>query len=83
MVSKRVLLLAAMGLGALYLIHLLASDYQKIRKPAAKLAKFLISKRDLSAVSGDSHQLHSPEVKTSRHSGYVIFVSSNLHHIAD
>lgn len=56
------LLLAAMGLGALYLIHLLAGDYQKIRKPAAKLAKFLVSKRDLSAVM-DPHPPHPPEVK--------------------
>lgn len=48
--ALRLLLLAAMGLGALYLIHILAQDFQKIRKPAAKLAKFLISKRDLSAV---------------------------------
>lgn len=39
-----------MGLGALYLLHLLAQDYMKIRKPAAKLAKFLLSKRDLDAV---------------------------------
>lgn len=40
-----------MGLGALYLIHLLAQDYMKIRKPAAKLAKFLLTKRDLDAVN--------------------------------
>lgn len=40
-----------MGLGALYLLHLLAQDYMKIRKPAAKLARFLFSKRDLDAVS--------------------------------
>lgn len=39
-----------MGLGALYLLHLLAQDYMKIRQPAAKLAKFLLSKRDLDAV---------------------------------
>lgn len=45
----RVLLLAAMGLGALYLMHLLAQDYNKIRKPAMKLAKFLLTKRDVSA----------------------------------
>lgn len=38
-----------MGLGALYLLHLLAQDYMKIR-PAAKLAKFLLSKRDLDDV---------------------------------
>lgn len=40
-----------MGLGALYLIHVLAQDYMKIRKPAAKLASFLLSKRDLDAVN--------------------------------
>lgn len=47
----RLLLLAVMGLGALYLIHVLAQDYMKIRKPAAKLASFLLSKRDLDAVN--------------------------------
>lgn len=40
-----------MGLGALYVLHLLAQDYMKIQKPAAKLAKFLLSKRDLDAVN--------------------------------
>lgn len=44
-------MLAVMGLGALYLIHVLAQDYMKIRKPAAKLASFLLSKRDLDAVN--------------------------------
>lgn len=39
-----------MGLGALYLLHVLAQDYMKIRKPAARLATFLLSKRDLNAV---------------------------------
>lgn len=43
-----------MGLGALYLMHLLAQDYMKIRKPAAKLASFLLSKRDLDAVNSIS-----------------------------
>lgn len=53
-----------MGLGALYLIHLLAKDYMKIRKPAAKLAKFLLSKRDLRAVSSidKTKDIESPEV---------------------
>lgn len=37
-----------MGLGALYLLHILAQDYMKIRKPAAKLAKFLLTKREVS-----------------------------------
>lgn len=40
-----------MGLGALYLLHVLAKDYMKIRKPVQKLAKFLLTKRDLDAVS--------------------------------
>uniref|UniRef100_A0A336M0T1 CSON009836 protein n=1 Tax=Culicoides sonorensis TaxID=179676 RepID=A0A336M0T1_CULSO len=46
----RLLILAALGLGSLYVIHLLAQDYQKIRKPiqAAK-ALLNIGKRDLSA----------------------------------
>lgn len=48
---QRILLLFAMGLGALYLLHVLAGDYQKIRKPAAKLAKLLLTKRDLDAVN--------------------------------
>lgn len=39
-----------MGLGALYLLHILAQDYMKIRKPAARLAKLFLSKRDLDAV---------------------------------
>lgn len=38
-----------MGLGSLYLLHLLALDYMKIRKPAAKLAKLLLAKRDLNS----------------------------------
>lgn len=58
MVTKRLLLLLAMGLGALYLIHILAGDYQKIRKPAAKLARLLVSKRDVSAAL----EPHPPEV---------------------
>lgn len=40
----RVLLLAAMGLGALYMMHILAQDYNKIRKPVAKLARFFLNK---------------------------------------
>lgn len=47
---SRLLLLAVIGLGALYLLHVLAQDYMKIQKPAAKLARFLLSKRDLEAV---------------------------------
>lgn len=47
----RILLLAAMGLGAMYMMHILAQDYNKIRKPVAKLARFLIQKRDLNAAS--------------------------------
>lgn len=47
----RLLLLAAMGLGALYMMHLLAQDYNKIRQPVAKLARFLIHKRDTGAAA--------------------------------
>lgn len=45
----RILVLAAIGLGALYMMHLLAQDYNKIRKPVMKLARF-IGKRDVDAV---------------------------------
>lgn len=43
-----------LGLGALYVLHLLAKDYMKIRKPAMKLTKFLFTKRDVDAVSRNS-----------------------------
>lgn len=43
-----------MGLGALFLLHLLAQDYMKIRKPAAKLARLLLTKRDLDGVTSTS-----------------------------
>lgn len=59
----RLLLLAAVGLGALYMMHLLAQDYNKIRKPAMKLARFLLMKRDLNAVlstpPSSDHQVNS------------------------
>lgn len=45
----RIILLAAMGLGSLWMLHLLAQDYNKIRPPVAKLARLLISKRDVNA----------------------------------
>lgn len=47
----RLLLLAAIGLGALYVLHLLAQDFQKIRRPV-QAAKALLSlgKRDVSNV---------------------------------
>lgn len=52
----RIILLAAMGLGSLWMLHLIAQDYNKIRQPVAKLARLLISKRDLNAVldNGDN-----------------------------
>lgn len=46
----RIIILAAMGLGSLWMLHLIAQDYNKIRQPVAKLARLLISKRDLHAV---------------------------------
>lgn len=46
----RYLIMAAMGLGALYMIHLLAQDYNRIRKPVAAIAKALFTKRDVDSV---------------------------------
>lgn len=53
----RLILLAGMGLGALYMMHLLAQDFNKIRQPVAKLARLLISKRDLNAVLKDGNEV--------------------------
>lgn len=49
----RLILLAAMGLGSLYMLHILAMDFNRIRKPVTKLAKFLFmrSKRDVGDIS--------------------------------
>lgn len=52
----RILVLAAIGLASLYMLHLLAQDYNKIRKPVMKLARFL-GKRDTNTV------LHRNEAK--------------------
>lgn len=46
----RIIMLVAMGLGSLWMIHLIAQDFNKIRQPVAKLARLLISKRDVNAV---------------------------------
>lgn len=46
----RVLVLAAMGLGALYVIHLLAQDFNRIRQPVTRFLQTFISKRDLRAM---------------------------------
>lgn len=56
------MILAALGLGSLYMMHLLAQDYNKIRKPAMTLARFLLMKRDLNAVL---HTTPEQEVITS------------------
>lgn len=48
--TYRLLICIIVGLGALYLLHKLAQDYMKIKKPASKLAGLLLSKRDLNAV---------------------------------
>lgn len=40
--------MAAMGLGGLYMVHLLAQDYNKIRKTIQPITKVLLGKRDLS-----------------------------------
>lgn len=53
----RIILLAAMGLGSLWMIHILAQDYNKIRQPAAKLARLLISKRDLNAALDNGNRV--------------------------
>lgn len=51
------MLLAGMGLGALYMMHLLAQDFNRIRQPVGKLVRSLIFKRDLSAVSRNSEMV--------------------------
>lgn len=48
------MLIAGMGLGALYMMHLLAQDFNRIRQPVRQLVRSLIFKRDLSAVAGKS-----------------------------
>lgn len=49
--SLRIILLAGMGLAALYMMHLLAQDFNRIRRPIANAVRGLISKRDLEAVT--------------------------------
>lgn len=49
--SLRILALAGMGLAALYMMHLLAQDFNRIRRPIANVVRGLISKRDLEAVT--------------------------------
>lgn len=53
----RLILLAAMGLGSLWMLHLIAQDFNKIRQPVAKLARLLISKRDLNAVTDNGNSV--------------------------
>lgn len=53
----RIIVLAAMGLGSLWMLHLIAQDYNKIRQPVAKLARLLISKRDLDAVLDNGNKV--------------------------
>lgn len=48
--TLRVLMLAGMGLGALYMMHLLAQDFNRIRQPVSKLVRGLLSKRDVDAM---------------------------------
>ncbi|CAD7080051.1 unnamed protein product [Hermetia illucens] len=43
----RLIILAAMGLGALYMFHLLAQDYNKIRRPISTIRSFLRLKREV------------------------------------
>lgn len=43
----RLLLLAGLGVGALYLLHLLAQDFNKIRKPAQAVKALLKLKREI------------------------------------
>ncbi|CAO1425026.1 unnamed protein product [Diamesa serratosioi] len=52
----RLLLLAALGLGALYSIHLLAGDWMKIQS-AAGAAKLFLGKRDVEQASVDITKL--------------------------
>lgn len=45
--SARILVLAAIGLAALVMIHVLAQDFNRIRRPSAgKLLRSIVFKRD-------------------------------------
>lgn len=52
------------------MMHLLAQDYNKIRKPAMKLARFLLTKRDLDAVQ---HTTPDREVSNSNSAILLLF----------
>uniref|UniRef100_A0A034V206 Uncharacterized protein n=1 Tax=Bactrocera dorsalis TaxID=27457 RepID=A0A034V206_BACDO len=43
----KLILLMAMGLGAMYMVHLLAQDYNKIRQPVAAAARAIVSSSNL------------------------------------
>ncbi|XP_036225471.1 uncharacterized protein [Bactrocera oleae] len=43
----KLILLMAMGLGAMYMVHLLAQDYNKIRQPVAAAARAIVSASNL------------------------------------
>lgn len=51
MVFHRIIVLAAMGLGAMYMMHLLAQDFQRIRRPIQNAVRSFIYKRDVMAAT--------------------------------
>ncbi|KAJ6649239.1 hypothetical protein Bhyg_04473 [Pseudolycoriella hygida] len=62
----RIILLAAMGLGSLWMLHIIAQDYNKIRQPVAKLARLLISKRDVAAVLDNDNKIEDFEINWTK-----------------
>lgn len=44
--SARLLVFAAIGLAALVMLHVLAQDFNRIRRPAGKYLRSFIAKRD-------------------------------------
>ncbi|XP_037033903.1 uncharacterized protein LOC119072732 [Bradysia coprophila] len=58
----RFVILAAMGLGSLWMVHLLAQDFNKFRPSVPKALNFLRSKRDLNAVSYEMDTIENFDV---------------------
>ncbi|XP_054083637.1 uncharacterized protein LOC105209664 [Zeugodacus cucurbitae] len=67
----KLILLMAMGLGAIYMVHLLAQDYNRIRQPVAAAARAIVSasnpitraKRDSYAEDAKVHNWLHPTIK--------------------
>ncbi|XP_055920831.1 uncharacterized protein LOC129952322 [Eupeodes corollae] len=54
----RLVILAVMGLGAMYMLHLLAQDYDRIRRPITKaIERALRGKRDVTAYEYERNEV--------------------------